>query len=113
MLESGIATDMLTGRPVDEKVQKKKAKASKAFRDANKTALDLTSELHQGSPVVALLAKQYQDRLAVLANEDTECQTIVKMLQSLRSTLELVPRMAEERMRQVVGSTLEPFIEVT
>ena len=111
MLGSGIETDIETNRPLAMKARKKKAKVTQGYRDAVSGAMDLASELQKGNPVVALLARQYKDRLLALAETDPECQAIVRLIQSLRSPLELIPRMAEERMRQVVGPHLEPFID--
>ena len=112
MLESGIATDIITGRPVDEKARKKRIKATQGYRDAVSEATNLAIELQNGNPVVTLLAKQYMDRLIALATHDSECQSIERILQSLNTTLEIRPIMAEKRMRNVVGPNLEGFINL-
>ena len=111
MLEAGAPTDILSGRPLEQKARKKKAKVTQAYRDAARGALDLATELQKGSPVVTLLAQQYQDRLVALAADDPEWQAITRMIQSLRGPLELLPKMAEARMLQIVGPALEPFLK--
>jgi hypothetical protein len=110
MLETGIDTDIQTNRPLAMKTKKKKDRATQGYRDAVSGALDLAAELQKGNPVVAILAKQYQARLLVLSSQDAECQAIERMIQSLRVPLEILPRMAEDRMRHVVGPHLEPFM---
>ena len=111
MLESGIDTDIQSNRPLAEKVKQKEAEATIKYRRAVLEALDLASELQGGSPVLAILAKQYKARLAALAENDPECQSIEKLIYAMRVQLELRPRLAEERMIQVVGPQLVHFTE--
>ena len=113
MLESGIDTDIVSGRPTAEKRAKpKEAEAVIGYRKTVLEALDLAAELQKGSPILALMVRQYRERLSALAAQDPECQMIEKAILAMRVTLEVRPRMAEERMRQMVGPHLEPFIDL-
>jgi hypothetical protein len=109
MLEGGIDTDIVSGKPVGFEIQKKQDQATLNFRKTVLEANDLASELQKGSPVLAILARQYSGRLQALAQADPECQSIEKIINSIRATLEIRPRLAEERMLHIVGPQLQSF----
>lgn len=111
MLEGGIDTDIRTNLPLAMEHQAKADKATMGFRNATLKAMDLAAELQKGSPVMAILARQYSQRLDHLAQNDPECQGIEKLIQAIRTDLEIRPRLAEERMLHIVGPQLANFIE--
>ncbi|MEW6385917.1 MAG: hypothetical protein AB1491_00150 [Thermodesulfobacteriota bacterium] len=101
---SGAPVDMVTGRPLVETrpgTEEAKVRHFQAVQDSRALLTEL-----QASPLLALLVKKYSDRLELLARNDQQCVALEEVIRELHGKIELIPRMAEERLRKLMGKEL-------
>jgi hypothetical protein len=106
----GVPTDIISGEPRrvksgEELLAEAQIKEAEAIQEASLLIQELNT-----SPVMAVLAEQFERRLATLAKADPECQTLLKVMDGLSRKLAapaLVRRMARQRMGPQLGQFIE------
>lgn len=108
----GVPTEIITGepRPVkdqDQLLAEAKLKEQQAIQDAS-----LLIQEFNNSPVLALLAEQFERRLVALAQGDPECLALMKVIDGLSRKL-TAPYLARKLVRQRMGPQFSSFLEDT
>lgn len=101
----GIDIDIVSGRPRVFPNQAKAEGAQVQYHQAIQDSWAIMAELRD-SPILTILVQKYADRLSVLAMNDTECQTIEKLIHELRFKVDLAPKIAEQKMIHIMGGPL-------
>jgi hypothetical protein len=110
---SGVEMDIITGRPKEYKSQEERQAEAQLKETATITeANQILQELHQ-SPVLWIMARQLESRLVELIRADSECQSLLKVIGSLRVKLDVAPAIARKLRMQAMGPQLTIIAETT
>lgn len=114
MLRStGVSTDIVTGRPVDNKEELRRSRAAQRFTQSLLDASEMSVTLHQNNAVLKVFLKQYIARLKKLADTDPKgiCQTLEASINEIRNVMEVLPLIREQAALKVLGPQLVGLIE--
>lgn len=108
---SGISIDMVTGKPVNRRAEDQRTQAEIRRNQVLSEATAVQREI-AGSPILSILYQRYQERIRILAGNDPECRVIEQLAQELRHKYEFAPRLAQDRLDQILGEDLKRFHQV-
>jgi hypothetical protein len=112
ILGNSIEIDMVGGRPLGEVTEEKKAEAGNKVKEAIRHRNQLLMELQEGNnPFLKIVLSKYAARLAHLASKDDMCRTFEEMLSALNYEINVAPRVAEHKARQILGDLPLPEFE--
>jgi len=101
----GVDIDIVSGRPLTHSFRPKTESAQDKYNEAIQNSMALRAEL-QKSPALNILTKLYVNILTELAKQDVRCQTIEAIAREMGFEVDLAPKIAEERMKQLMGPSL-------
>jgi hypothetical protein len=101
----GVDIDIVSGRPLTHSFQPKAGAAQDKYHEAVQNSMALRAEL-QKSRALSILTKLYVNILTELAKQDVRCQTIEAIVREFGFEVDMAPKIAEERMMQIMGPSL-------
>jgi hypothetical protein len=94
-------TDIRTGKPKELlKEQRKEALANKAIQSGHAMQQALASE--DGRALIDLIQGRLTDRINVLIQEDVECRTYVKLLESCQVIIDQGKAASQKKMEEAL-----------
>ncbi len=108
---SGVDTNIVTGRPLENTPEVEASKLKSNLEQAVVRSWTITAELHQNKELVKIIFEQYRDRLLELAESDEFLKSLDRQIMAIRVPLEFKPAIAEKVARFKMGSRLAAFLE--
>jgi hypothetical protein len=104
--------DMVSGRFIPADLEERQLRIFSDYRKSLEQSMAVQMELGgaTGQAIIGLIRKTYMIRLGALAANDPQCQAIEGILSALGHQVNVIPLMAEQKLRQHLGPDIHiPF----